>query len=146
MCQVIDRHIKNASIWKKFYNVSTIKNYIAFWQITYLGKIFCREASHIPTWLLTAWCDHPRKVVRPLLTNKQSVVMNIQLVLPEVDGISLLSKWVFHALDAQHWNNLLKTLKHSSYESLEDSPNNQEPPPPTSTRSPPSSTPPHTPP
>ena len=40
MCQVIDRHIKNASIRKKFYNIPRIKNQIAFRQLTYLGKIF----------------------------------------------------------------------------------------------------------
>ena len=94
MSQVINRHIKNASIREKFYNIPTIKNQIAFRQLTYLGKIFRQEASHIPTRMLTAWCDHPCKVGRPLLTNKQSIVRNIQLVLPEVDRTGLLSKWV----------------------------------------------------
>ena len=102
MSQVIDRHIENASILEKFYNILKIKNQIAFQQLTYLGKIFRREASHILTRLLTAWCDHPRKVGRPLLTNKQSIVSNIQFVLPEVNRTGLLSKWRFHTLDAQH--------------------------------------------
>ena len=77
MSQVIDRYIENASIRETFYNILTIKNKIAFRKLTYLGKIFYREASHIPTRILTAWCDHPRKVGRPLLTNKQSIVRNI---------------------------------------------------------------------
>ena len=68
----------------------------------YIGKIFCGEASHILTRLLTALCDHPHKVGRPLLTKKQSIVRNIQIVLPEVDRTGLLSKWGFHTLDAQH--------------------------------------------
>ena len=110
MSQVIGRHIKNASIREKFYNIPTIKNQIAFRQLTYLDKIFRQEASHIPTRLLTAWCDHPRKVGRPLLTHKQSIVRNIQLVLPEVDRTGLLSTWGFHNLDAHHWNEFLNTL------------------------------------
>ena len=40
MCQVIDRHIKNASIREKFYNLPTIKNQIVFRQLTYMDKIF----------------------------------------------------------------------------------------------------------
>ena len=68
------------------YNIPTVQNQIAFRQITYLGKLFQHEASHIPTRLLTAWCDHPCKVGRPLLTNKQSMVRNIRLVIPGVDG------------------------------------------------------------
>ena len=123
MSQVIDQHIKNASIREKLYNITTIKNQIGFQKLTYLGKIFHCEASHILTRLLTAWCDHLRKKRHPLLTNKQSIVMNIQLVLPEVNRRELLSKWGFHTLDAQHWNNLLNTLKHSSYEAPKDPPN-----------------------
>ena len=142
MCQVIDRHINNASLREKFYNIPMIKNQITFWQLTYLRKIFHREASQIPTRLLTAWCDHPRKVGRPLLTNKKSIVRNIQVVLPEVDRTGLISKWGFHTLDAQHWNDLLNSLKHSSHEAPQDSPNDQEPPLPTSSRSFPSLTPP----
>ena len=41
------------------------------------------------------------------------MVRNIQIVIPEIDGTGLLSKWVFHAMDAQHWNDLMNTLKHS---------------------------------
>ena len=89
MSQVIDRHIKNASIREKFYNIPTIKNQIVFRQLTYLGKIFPREAPYILTRILMVCFDHPCKVGRPLLTNKQSIVTNIQLVLPEVDSVKL---------------------------------------------------------
>ena len=44
--QVIDRHIKNASIREKFYNIPTIKNQIAFRHLTYLGNI---SAVRLPT-------------------------------------------------------------------------------------------------
>ena len=75
------------------YNIPTVQNQIAFCQLTYLGKIFHRKASHIPTPLLTEWCDHPRKLGHPLLTNKKIVVRNIQLVILGIDGSGALSAW-----------------------------------------------------
>ena len=61
MSKVIEKRITHTSIRKKFYNISTIKKQIALRQLRYLGKIFRKEELHIPTCLLTVWCDHPRK-------------------------------------------------------------------------------------
>ena len=82
-----------------------------------------RESTHIPTRLLTAWCDHPWKVGRPILTNKQCIVRNLQLVIPEVDNDGTLAPWGFHALDASLWNTLLRTLKHPGKDSPKSPPN-----------------------
>ena len=85
-----------------FYNIPRVQNQIAFLHLNYLGKLLRREASHITTFLLTAWCDHPCKFGRPLLTNRKSMVRNILLVIPDVDGSGALSAWGFHDLDTQH--------------------------------------------
>ena len=85
MRHVIEHRIKNEQVCEMFFNITTIRNEIAFRQLTYIGKIVRRESTHIPTRLLTAWCDHPRKVGRPLLTNKQCIIINIKIVIPEVD-------------------------------------------------------------
>ena len=53
MSEVIKQHITYTSIREKFYNIPTVKKQIALRQLTYLGKIFCREELHIPTRLLT---------------------------------------------------------------------------------------------
>ena len=133
MGQVIDRHIKNSSIQEMLYNIPTVQNQIAFRQITYLGKLFQHEASHIPTRLLTAWLGHPRKVGHHLLTNKQNMASNIRLVIPGVDRSGALSAWGFHALDTQHWHSKMNNLKHPSFEPPEDQPNtsheDRDPPP-----------------
>ena len=126
MSEVIEQHIKKASIRKKFFNIPTIKKQIALRQLTYLGKIFCREESHIPTHLLTVWCDHQRKAGLPILTNKQSRVRNIQQVIPNVDAHGTMSTWGFHALDTQHWNDLLNTLQHPLFNPPENDPNKQQ--------------------
>ena len=47
--QVIDDHIKNTEVHKMFYHILKIQKQITNWQLTYIGKIFCREESHIPT-------------------------------------------------------------------------------------------------
>ena len=39
-CQVFEQNTTNTSIREKFYNIMTIKNQIALFQLTYLGKIF----------------------------------------------------------------------------------------------------------
>ena len=106
-----------------FFNIPTIRNQIAFCQLTYIREIVRRESTHIPTRLRTAWCDHPRKVGRPLLTNKQCIVRNLQLVLPEVDDDGTLASWGFHALDTSFWNTLLRTLKHPWKDPPESPPN-----------------------
>ena len=126
MSEVIEQHITNTSIRKKFFNIPTIKKQITLRQLTYLGKIFCREESHIPTRLLTVWCDHQRKAGRAILTNKQSMVRNIQQVIPNVDTHGTMSTWVFHALDTQHRNELLNTLRHSSFNPPENDPIKQQ--------------------
>ena len=77
MSEVIEQHITNTSIREKLYNIPTIKKQITPRQLTYLGKIVRQEESHIPTGLLTVWCNHQRKSGRTILTNKQSMVRNI---------------------------------------------------------------------
>ena len=67
---VIEHRIKNEHVREMFFNIPTIRNPIAVHQLTYIRKFFRRESTHIHTRLLTAWYDHPRKVGRPLLTNK----------------------------------------------------------------------------
>ena len=149
MSKVIEQHITNTSIREKFYNIPTIKKQIALRQLTYLGNIFRREELHIPTRLLTVWCDHQRKAGQPILTNKKSMVRNIQQVILNVDAHGTMSTWGFYALDTQHWNDLLNTLRHPLFNLTENDPNKPREdnvPPPKQTRRSSILTPPPTPP
>ena len=58
MIQVREHQIKNSHIRTMFYNISCVKNQVAFRQLTYVDKILRREGSRIPMRLLTAWCDN----------------------------------------------------------------------------------------
>ena len=112
MVKVREMNITNTYVRRKFYKIPCIRNQFAFRQLSYVGKIFQREGTHLPTRLLTAWCDHPRKRGRPLLTHKMSLARNLRLIITEVDEGGALSSWGSHTLDTGHWNDLLATLKH----------------------------------
>ena len=45
--------------------------------------------------------------------NKDRLLKNLRLVLPDVDDTGSLVTWGFHALDAKYWFLLLSILKHS---------------------------------
>ena len=122
MVKVREMKIKNTQARSKFYNIPCIMSQVAFRQLSYVGKIFQREGTHLPTRLLTTWCDHPRKRGRPLLTHKMSLVRNLRLIIPEVYKGGELSSWGFHALNTGHWHNLLTTLKHPANTTLDGSP------------------------
>ena len=112
MVQVRERHIKNSRIWVMFYNIPCVRNQVAFKQLTYVGKLLRREASHVPTRFLTAWCNNPRKRGRPLLTNKDTLFRNLRLIILSVDNAGSVATWGFHALDASYWFLLVAPLNH----------------------------------
>ena len=119
MTKVRDMRIKNTYIRIMFYNIPCIRNQVAFRQLSYVGKIFRRKGSHLPTRLLTAWCNHPRKSGWPLLTNKMSLDRNFRPIIPDVDKTGLLLCLGCHALDTD----LLATLKHMANTTPDGPPN-----------------------
>ena len=107
--------------------------------------VMSRKLTRTDTSNKYVWCDQPRKVGRPIIKNKQCIVRNLQIVIPEVDNDGALASWGFHALDASFWNTLLRTLKHpennptksppnTSFSQTNSSPNynGSQPPPPAS--------------
>ena len=126
MGQVRDFHIKNSHIRTMFYNIPFMRNQVAFRQMTYVGKILRHERSHVPTRFLTAWCDNPRKRGGQLLTNKDSLVCNLRLIIPEVNAAGLVSTWGFYNIYDTHWFLLLATLKHTANTTPDHPLNKQE--------------------
>ena len=82
--QVIDEHITNDSVRRRFCHIPSLRNQFAKRQLTFIGKIVRNSDSQIPTRLLTAWCDHPRRRGAPLQSNKKNLVKNLQLLVPSV--------------------------------------------------------------
>ena len=91
MVQGRERHIKNSHIRVMFYNIPCVRNQVAFRKLIYVGKVLCCEESHVPTILLTAWCNNPRKRGGQLLTNKDSLVCNLRLIILSIDDAGSVS-------------------------------------------------------
>ena len=108
--QVIDEHITNDSIRKRFCHIPSMRNQIAKKQLTFIGKVIRNSDEQIPSQLLTAWCNHPGRRGAPLQNNKKNLVQNIQLLLPSVPKDGRLSSWGFYALDSSYWNHLVSQL------------------------------------
>ena len=71
-------------------------------------------------------CDNSRKQVCQLVTNKDSLVKNLRLVLPVVNDSGSLPTWGFHILDAKYGFLLLSILKHPSNQTSDNPPDGQE--------------------
>ena len=97
--QVIEERITNTPLRMRFFNIPSIRNQIAKRQLTFIGKVVRNDEDQIPTQLLTAWCEHPRKRGAPLQSNKKNLAQNIRLVIPGAAKDGLLSSWVYFALD-----------------------------------------------
>ena len=123
MTKVRNMRIKNTSIRIILYNIPYIWDQVLFRKLTSVGKILRRKWSHLPTQLLTAWCNHPRKRGRPLLTKNMSLDRNLCLIIPDVDKTGFLPFWGYHALNTGHWRDLLATLKNPSNTTPVDPPN-----------------------
>ena len=108
--QVIDEHITNDSVRMRFCRIPSLQNQIAKRQLTFIGKVVRNSDDQIPTRLLTAWCNHPRRRGAPLQSNKKSLVRNLQLIVPSVPKDGRLSSCALYALDGSYWNHLVSQL------------------------------------
>ena len=126
MGQVRERHIKNPHICTIFYNILCVRNQVSFTQLTYIGKILRCEKSHVPKRFLTAWWNNLRKQGGQVLTNKDSGVWNLWIIIPGINDAGSVSRYGFHAIDATHWFLLPATLKHQANTTPYHPPNKQE--------------------
>ena len=167
--QVQDEHIKNSSIRKTFHNIPDIRNQIAIRQTSFLGKVVRAPDQHPPKQLLTAWCNHPRPIGGPLMTNKKSMVKSLHLLLPaemtepkqvrnrvtkEMEIKQVLNKdgktslWINIALDTALWEWHIEKLRQPGVEIPPPDPNRRSsntsstPPPSPNNNNPPPSPPP----
>ena len=128
--QVIDDSITNDSLRVRFFNIPSIRNQIAKRQLTFIGKVVRNTDDQIPTQLLTAWCEHPRKRGAPLQNNKKNLAQNIRLIVPGAAKDGLLSSWVYSALDDAYWAHLVSQLgtRPSTWSGAKPNPRSTPPP------------------
>ena len=96
---------------QRFFGILSIKQEIAKRQLLYIGKITRRENTHIPSILLSSWCNHPRRRGGTRKTNKKSVVENLQILLPEkIPSTGAFHTWIHFALNRKYWTHLLSLI------------------------------------
>ena len=94
----------------RFCRIPSIRHQIAKQQLPFIGKVVRNYDNQIPTRLLTAWRNHPRRRGAPLQNNKKNLVKNIQLIVASAANDGRLSSWAFYALDSSYWNHLISQL------------------------------------
>ena len=127
---VIEDKIKNEMVRCTFSNIPDIRSQIAIGQCKFIGKIVRGPEDHPPKQLLTAWCNNPRLPGRPITTNRVSIVISLQLLLPEEmegDKCGNLSNWINVATHPKLWAHKIEKLKRPGVDIPE--PPNQAPPP-----------------
>ena len=72
MDEVKYQHITNETVRKKLFDIPNIKKQIATQQLTFIGKMARNYDDHLPTKLLTAWCNHKIQRGGALYTNNTS--------------------------------------------------------------------------
>ena len=82
MSEVKEERITNAEVRGMFFKIPIIQNQIAKHQLTFIGKLVRNFGLQLPTKLLTAWCNHKRKRVGVLHSNKKSIAQHPALILP----------------------------------------------------------------
>ena len=132
---MIDERIKNESVRTRFFNIPHDPKYKSTKrQLTFIGKVVRNKYEHIPTQLLTAWCDNKRRRGGVLQNNKKNLAKNICLIIPGAAKDGLLTMWVYFALDEAYWKYLISQLGSKKTEWTGTEPNPRSTPPPRSSR------------
>ena len=99
---------------ENFFDILNIEEQIATQQLTFIGKVTRNSDNHIPTKLLTAWCNHKRRRGGLLHTNKKLIVHNLRLIIPGVNKTGALKTWAHFAIYDRYWQHLISGLWTSS--------------------------------
>ena len=92
MTEVKYKRIPNETVRRKCFGILNIEEKIATQQLTFIGKVTRNSDDHLPTKLLTAWCNHKRRLGGVLHTNKKYIAHNLRLIIPGVEKTGALKK------------------------------------------------------
>ncbi len=82
MTKVYEQHLHNDNVRKMFYSIPCVRNMIAARQMDFVGKMVCGPPDRPSRNMITACCDHKRRVGRPQTTGKNFMVENLRLSIP----------------------------------------------------------------
>jgi hypothetical protein len=80
MSGVKEGRIRNKKVRQMFYDIPCIQNMIAARQLSFIGKVVQEPYDAPARRMLTACCQHKRKIRRPYLHNKDIIVRHLCLL------------------------------------------------------------------
>ena len=101
---------------KMFYSIPCVRNMIAARQADFIGKMICGPLDQPSRNMITACCDHKRRVGRPQTMGKNFMVENLCLLVFQdvptvtIDCFGLLRDWIHEASNKEYWNQLVARL------------------------------------
>jgi hypothetical protein len=115
MTRVREEWIWNEHVRQMFYNIPRVSNMIAAHQLDFIGKTVQGPSDRPAQQMLTACCNHVRRVGRPFLHNKDYIVQNLRLLFANVPEVTInnygsLKSWIREASHEQYWDQLVACL------------------------------------
>jgi hypothetical protein len=139
MC-VKEERIWIAKIRDIFYDIPDVEHMIATQQLNFIGKAVQGPHNQPSRCMITACCDHQRRVGHSQIHTKNTMVRNLQLLFEWVPTTTInqhgsLKDWINEASTEKYWTALVQCLLHSTAP-LPEQPTEWGPPPRHSTQVP----------
>ena len=115
--KVKEERIRNEKVRHLFYSIPCVRHMIAARQMDFVGKMIPGPPDRPSRSMITACCDHKRRVGRPQTTGKNFMVDNLRLLFKDIDTVNIdrfgsLRDWIHEANNANYWNQLVHRLLH----------------------------------
>ena len=117
MSTVCEQRLRNEKVRRMFYSIPCVRNMIAARQMDFVGKMIRGPPDRPSRNMITACCDHKRRVGRPQTTGKNFMVENLRLLFQDVPTVTIdrygsLRNWIHEASNEKYWCQLVERLLH----------------------------------
>jgi hypothetical protein len=117
MSTVQEQRLRNGKVCDMFYSIPCVRNMIAARQMDFVGKMIRGPTNRPSRNMITACCDHKRRVGRPQTTGKNFMVENLRLLFQDIPTVQIdrygsLRSWIHEASNKSYWNQLVDRLLH----------------------------------
>jgi len=117
MSTVQEQRLRNGKVRHMFYSIPCVRNMIAARQMDFVGKMIRGPPDRPSRNMITACCDHKRRVGRPQTTGKNFMVENLRLLFQDIPTVQIdrhgsLRSWIHEASNENYWNQLVDQLLH----------------------------------
>ena len=112
MSTVQEQRLRNGKVRDMFYSIPCVRNTIAARQMDFVGKMIRGPPDRPSRIMITACCDHKRRVGRPQTTGKNFIVENLRLLFQDIPTVQIdrhgsLRSWIHKASNENYWNQLV---------------------------------------